>query len=128
MLTSMVSVSVGPASCSCVERSFRDEFVMCRMVHLLLELIHNCSCDNFSTAPVLLVRTRSLVHCLLNLLLNIFGNNEVLGRLLIGNPANLLWRKELLSLFHKRSDGTCPKRRQQFTMLFCRRTTTQAIQ
>ena len=127
MLTSMVSVSVRPASCSCVDRSFKA------LIFLVMSLScaegstcfwssSNCSCDNFSTAPERrCLRDFGLVaSCVASWIFfskHFFGNHEVHGRLLSGNPATLLWRRELFSLFHRLSDGTCPRRRQQFTML-----------
>ena len=55
MLTSMVSVSVRPACCSCREifpnvDLFRDAFVMCRKSTCFWSS-SNCSCDNLSTTP-----------------------------------------------------------------------------
>ena len=77
MLTSMVSVSVRPASCSCVERSLKALifFVMSLSCaegsHLLLELIQLFLRQFLNgTREALLerLRTRSLLYCLLDLL------------------------------------------------------------
>ena len=136
MLNSMVSVSVGPTSCSCVERSFKALFffvmnLQCAEGSTCFWSSSNCSCDNFSTAPEkrCLRDFGPVASCIASWIFffqNFFGNNVVHGRLIVGNPANLLCRRELLSLFHKRSDGTCSRSRQQFTTLLCRRTTTSS--
>ena len=99
MLTSIVSVFVPPASCSCVETSFqsvdlfRGEFAMCRRVHLLLGFIQlffrqflRCTCESLLER----LRTRSLFCCLVDFSNACCGNDTVHGRLLVGNPESLL--------------------------------------
>ena len=132
-----VCLSVGPASCSCAERSFRAliffvTILSCAEGSTCFWSPSYCSFDNFPTAPVRRCLrdfgfVASCVAFVDLLVQSTLGNHGVRCRLLMVNPANLLCGRGLLSLFHKRPDGTRPKRRQQTTMLLRRLTTTQAI-
>ena len=101
MLTSMVSVSVRPASCRCVERSFKALMSLsCAEGSTCFWSSSNCSFGNFSTTVGRCLRDFGPVaSCGGPLFQSMFSNHELPGRLLLVNPANLLWRRELLSLF-----------------------------